>query len=449
MVGNFTGVTDGESFYKKFCTGPVPAAPAAGAPPATQVPGYPKPVIVSSDHVVSGYYLDGDNSDVAVLAMTSFSPQVPAEFQAVVENFFAEAKAAGKTKLVIDVSANGGGYILQGYDTFRQLFPKIEQDGFTRFRHTKALRLMAEQISSLIPANYDPNTAPEDIINFYESVPNYRYDLNLQNKHFKSVADKFGPVEYNHDLFTNIIRWDLNDPLTTSNATWGMGMDITGYRSRQNFTQPFKKEDIILLYDGYCASTCTLFSEFMRLQAGVKSISIGGRPTKQPMQTLGGTKGSNNYGYSYINYLAQLTLSTGTPAQQTSAKWQPLRDLTELPLDRSTDTSLNVRDNILRPNLKDGVPAQFIYEAADCRLFYEPKMISDISVTWNTAADAAWGSKKCVQGGFGKYGGDRTKPGHHDAKPEAFASILQGAKRFGALQKDRWWNERHGERINL
>jgi hypothetical protein len=173
-----------------------------------------------------------------------------------------------------------------GYDTFRQLFPQIVQDGYTRYRYTEALQLMSDQFSSIIPANYSPATASDELIQIYESTPNFRYDLDINNKHFKSVKDKIGPVTYNGDKFTNIIRWDLNDPLTTVNDTYGMGMEITGYGSRRNFTQPFAADDIIILYDGYCASTCTLFSEFMRTQAGVKSIAVGGRPSKDPMQGI-------------------------------------------------------------------------------------------------------------------------------------------------------------------
>ena len=43
---------------------------------------------------------------------------------------------------------------------------------------------------------------------------------------------------------------------------------------------------------------------------------------------------------------------------------------------------------------------QFVYEAADCRLWYTPKMINDISEVWRTAADAAWGkgNSLCVEG---------------------------------------------------
>lgn len=57
--------------------------------------------------------------------------------------------------------------------------------------------------------------------------------------------------------------------------------------------QPFEAENIVVVYDGYCASTCTIFSEFMRQQAGVKTVALGGRPTKDIIQAVGGVKGTN------------------------------------------------------------------------------------------------------------------------------------------------------------
>lgn len=413
VKGNFTGVDSPDSFYKTFCNGTAaPTAAAAPAPSTTSsapvavgtAPGYPVPVVISSDHVVSGYYLP--NSDVAVLSMLSFEPKVPIDFQVVVETFIAAAKADGKTKLVIDVSANGGGYILQGYDTFRQLFPQIVQDGFTRFRQSDGLRVISEQFAAVIPADYSPDTASADMISMYESVPNYRYDYNQEGKHFSTYEEKFGDHVYKGDNYTNLIRWDLDDPLTTVNATYGMGEEITGYGSRKNFTQPFAAEDIIILYDGYCASTCTLFSEFMRTQAGIKSIAMGGRtPHSTPnatipiIQAVGGIKGANNFAYADLGYYAGLAYNSGTPAQQAQANWTVLKDLqSTLPIDRSIDTSINVRDNILRANLEDGTPSQFLYEPADCRLFYTPAMMADVTQIWIAAADAAFGNGKCAAG---------------------------------------------------
>jgi hypothetical protein len=38
----------------------------------------------------------------------------------------------------------------------------------------------------------------------------------------------------------------------------------------------------------------------MRINRGVKSIAMGGRPNASPIQGIGGTKGANNYPFGYI-----------------------------------------------------------------------------------------------------------------------------------------------------
>jgi hypothetical protein len=129
---------------------------------------------------------------------------------------------------------------------FRQLFPDIVQDGYTRLRENGMLQRVAE-IFSTISEDFDLLTATSDEIYDYENILNYRYDLNLTNQPFESFDAKFGPHVYMGDNFTNIIRWNLTDPLTTSNATFGFGTDITGYNSRTNFTQPFEAENIIMV----------------------------------------------------------------------------------------------------------------------------------------------------------------------------------------------------------
>lgn len=220
VKGNFSGITNGESVYQKFCIPkPAPAVEAAAAlTTVARVPGYPAPVIISADGVVSGYYLQ-DQPDVAVLAMLSFEPSSPPEFQFVVQQFLAQAKKDGKKKLVVDVSANGGGYIFQGYDTFRQLFPQIVQDGNNRFRYLPATQLIADQYNKII-GNYTVDTiagASDAVINMWESPFNYKYDLNVQNKHFESSKEKLGPYAYPEGgPATNYLRWDFDDPLSVS-----------------------------------------------------------------------------------------------------------------------------------------------------------------------------------------------------------------------------------------
>lgn len=89
VIADFSGVTDGESAYQKFCvpksTDGVAATVTATATSTSSTtvaatgqpaPGYPIPEIISSDNQISGYFLN--DSDVAVLSMISFSPDVPA-----------------------------------------------------------------------------------------------------------------------------------------------------------------------------------------------------------------------------------------------------------------------------------------------------------------------------------------------------------------------------------
>ncbi|KAI1380045.1 hypothetical protein F4677DRAFT_302727 [Hypoxylon crocopeplum] len=409
LKGTWAGVVDGQSFFDTFCSGALvnaQAAPttttasSATATPAaaTGVPvvGYPDPVIVASDSSISGYFIDQPGfEDVAVLVMLSFSPEDPVEFQSVAQDFYAAAAEAGKKKLVVDVQANGGGYIFLGYDGFRQLFPDIVQEGLGRWRQQPGFAAFSKVFSD-ISADFDPNTAPADVINAYESVFNWRYDLNITNGNFTSYEDKFAPHESGGDTFTNLMQWNFNDPLSTINSTFGFGTDITGYRTRQNFTRPFGgPENVVLLLDGYCASTCTLFSEFLRANAGVKSIAMGGRPTKEGLiQGVGGVKGSQSYGFADVYSQARTALRYTNDSDIVDT----LNTYTTYVVERSTAASLNVKDQILHANIEDGLPAQFVVEESDCRLWWTAPMIGDITELWKAAATAAFKGGKCAYG---------------------------------------------------
>ncbi len=109
----------------------------------------------------------------------------------------------------------------------------------------------------------------------------------------------------------------------------------------------------MLLYDGICASTCTLASEFLRLHAGVKSIALGGRPHEGSIQGVGGVKGSQSFGWADIYNIAQDLIQVAETDEQTAA----LKRYSPLPMARSTTAGLNVRDQILHGNVNDGIPA--------------------------------------------------------------------------------------------
>ncbi|EFX03689.1 peptidase s41 family protein [Grosmannia clavigera kw1407] len=391
------GITDGESLYTKFC-GAVDSgdqATSASTSSGIVVPGYPNPIAITNDSIVSCYFLDGEGyEDVAVLSLLAFESESPSEFQAVQHECIVKAVAAGKTKLVVDLSANGGGYILQGYDFFRQLFPHIVQDGFSRWKENDGFMAVSKIYSDLV-AKIDPSTSSDsDLIEDYESWFNYKYDLNVTDQPFLTFEDKFAPRVYKNTNYTAVMRWNLTDPLTTSNWTYGLGMEISGYGSLANLTQPFEAENIILVYDGYCASTCTIASEMLRIQAGVRSVAFGGRPIEGPIQGVGGIKGSQTLSYSDIHSEVQSAISNTEDAEQLAA----LQRYTETPIKRSSAAALNTRDQILRDNLEDGLPAQYVVEEADCRLYWTEEMITDVTAVWKGAANAAFNGGKCAAG---------------------------------------------------
>ncbi|CAJ2504558.1 Uu.00g119520.m01.CDS01 [Anthostomella pinea] len=441
LKGSWTGVVDGPSFFTKFCPGAASNAPLTSATTATAtataaaatatVEGYPEPVIISSDGIISGYFVDEPGfEDVAVIAMLSFSPDDPVEFQHVAQDFFAACVTAGKTKLVVDVQANGGGYIFSGYDLFRQLFPDFVQEGLGRWRDSDGFLAVSDVYSSNT-ADFDADTASVDTILMYESVYNWRYDLNITNEHFTSYEDKFGPVQHLGDNYTNLMQWDFNDPLNTINATFGFGTDITGYRSRANFTRPFGgPENIVLLLDGYCASTCTLFSQFAK-EAGVQSIAMGGRPSKAGLiQGVGGVKGSQSYGYVDVKSAADLALAYTDDA----ALVEVLSNYTDYVVDRSTAASLNVKDEILRAHIDDGTPAQFVAEYSDCRLWWTVAIHESATALWKAAASAAFKGGDCAYGSI-DYAANTTKKGL--SRPGLFSkpryTLL--TKRLDSVQK--------------
>ncbi|OCK83485.1 hypothetical protein K432DRAFT_432854 [Lepidopterella palustris CBS 459.81] len=422
----FDGITSGESLYELWFPGPQPSATSASsaasslasaapstspsaAPISTPAPGYPNPVVRQQNNLIGGYYLEGDEySDVAVLSVPSFVSLDSAEisFQAVGKQFISMARAAGKTKLIVDVSANGGGTILQGYDLFKQLFPSILPYGANRFRAFESTDLLGKKfsaISSQYPRTLDTTNdtllqVESDVVS---SVFNYRTDVDINYKNFPSWKAKYGPQHHHGDSFTNIIRWNLSDVLTPLNSG---GIYITGYDNNTVVTQPFAAADVIIVTDGYCASTCTIFSELMRQQAGVKTVAMGGRARAGISQAVGGVKGTNDLPWDYIQYLVQVAFNYSTPEEAAHYNKTQLGEYySDLPFLRAaigSSHNVNFRDGIRQGDTSaEQIPLQFKYEPADCRILYTPEMTVDATEIWKAVADSAWkGSNKCVAG---------------------------------------------------
>jgi hypothetical protein len=176
-------------------------------------------------------------------------------------------------------------------------------------------------------------------------------------------------------------------------------------RSDWAFTErTFNPDQIVLLTDGLCASTCSLFVEMMT-QAGVKTIVAGGRPESGPMQTASGNRGAR----SYDTYSLDLDMATAREIDEqvevnVNATVPEVRD----PSIFIKYAQFNLRDQIRKD---DTTPLQFKYEAADCRIYYTLANVYNMTRLWHDVSTAAFqDSSLCVEGSTGFSTTNNTNP---------------------------------------
>jgi len=211
-------------------------------------------------------------------------------------------------------------------------------------------------------------------------------------------SDFYGPVTTHGGNFTNVKRNNLSDINSLGMPVYGFGNDTKPQ------PQTFDPDDIVILSDALCGSTCAVFAEMMKTQAGIHAITVGGRKQHGPMQWVGGSKGANVQTLADLGKFAFEIPAIATPAQSTL--FEPYAD--------SRSSVLHALSRLSEPyagrvnfenNIREGddsvTPLQFVYEAADCRFFYTADMILDQSLVWKRTYDLKWGNGTCVQGSTG------------------------------------------------
>lgn len=137
---------------------------------------------------------------------------------------------------------------------------------------------------------------------------------------------------------------------------------------------------------------------------GVRTVAVGGRPRIGPMQAIGGVKGSQTLTFTSISQFyegANEVVQNATAAKKplfTSKELDVFKDhipmaLEKLPI-RLSVGQINFR-NAFAP-FNDEVPTHFIYQPANCRLFYTPESLGNPVPTWENAARGIWGKGECA-----------------------------------------------------
>jgi hypothetical protein len=296
---------------------------------------------------------------------------------------------------------------------FKQLFPQINPYHAARLRATEELNFIGSRLAQ-VP--YD--NATYELIN-YEALETSNYT------NFASWSQVFGPFEFYGDNFTSLVQSNFSDPIQTID---GDGFVVTGYLNRsQGFTQPFTEDNMVVIYDGDCASACAHFSELMKVQTQVPSVVFGGRPQYGQMQAVGSVRGFDVIEFSEIKSITTGSLEIAKLYNISVPETLTLPSTGDSPLKVSL-ASIN-SGNIIRLGDETNTPTEFLYDAADCRLFWTAENLIDVTTVWQRAAVYRWGNDACVQDSTGNTttsGGSGSSNGGKGLTCNPFSTVLLG-----------------------
>ncbi|KAF4541939.1 Peptidase S41 family protein [Lasiodiplodia theobromae] len=342
---------------------------------------------IESGGVLTGYFFN--ESSTAVLSIPSFDQYDDniGLFDETVGHFVNNATARNLTRCVIDLQQNSGGLTLLAFITFAWFFPQTTPFHGSRRRSFD----LANSLGSFTTdfwSSLQPGT--DDYDDWYDSlasdewVVTDRLDADT-GLNFTSWSAFYGPRHYNDDDFSLTEQYNLSSPVFADTAFNGWFLD-----PEQWGTAPWRPDQILLLTDGTCSSTCALFVELMTQQIGVRTLAVGGRPGAGPMQTASGSRGALEYTANDIDIdidwvNGRMDLNDNAGNESAYGNLRPLRER-----DSGMWVSyagFNLRDQI-REN--DTVPLQFKYEAANCRMYYTLDNVWNMTRLWLDAAAATW-----------------------------------------------------------
>ncbi|KAG7103184.1 Peptidase S41 family protein ustP like [Verticillium longisporum] len=435
-AANLTGIRNGEDFYERFCNPDSPTRPRQPPPQPQQpqppqqppqapnttrpsLPGYPAPVVRDGgSDTTSGYFMQGPGLDTtAVLAVSSFAPggssdtlDYLTDFQTTVAAFLAECSRQNKDRLVIDLSANGGGLVVAGFELFAQLFPDAPRFQATNLRLADSLVAVARGVDALPPQLQPADADQRDA---------------LAQLATSAVVGNFVPGEVQTpagDGFASVEN--LLGPASAA-------FNLTGVGNRAAPPPAvFRPENVVLLTDGTCGSTCTLFAYLAILGLGVKTVAMGGRPVTGPMQAIAGVEGAQVFFFNDMQADAASLLALSPPDVRARLEGGELGEIARgyAILRSATPASagaVNGKNSFMPGDAS--TPLQFLWQPASCRVYYTPATQRGAEAAWTVAARATWEDQGlCVEGSVNSGTAGGGGGGVGGGVDPAFGAVEQG-----------------------
>ncbi|KAL9048538.1 MAG: hypothetical protein Q9162_007667 [Coniocarpon cinnabarinum] len=386
------------------------------------ITAYPRPDVAQPNlgygGWVSGYFLHGSRTGVLSIPSFDMNNEAVSSFSYAIGNFTQRAQETGMKRIVIDLQQNDGGDMLLAVDAFKHFFPSTDVYGGSRTRSTKEIDMLGYTLTQY----FEPYLRNQSAFNTSATIgliDDPWCVLNIVNpesgKYFTSWDEFKGPIASYGDLYTKMQQYNFSNPLfdsaavtdsdddtseddsddesdgTTTDAGDPPPLQFIPYGYTPGFqppSPPFAAEDIVILTDTACASTCAMFVELMHHVAGVKTITVGGLPQPGPIQAVGGTRGAQ----LYSNFDIDSDISVSAIINDTATALLPSnRDDLNFTV---TQITINLKDQV-RSN--EDFPLQFEYAAADCRFFWTQASLNNFTELWSYAAAATWDNKSlCV-----------------------------------------------------
>ncbi|KAF7360569.1 Peptidase S41 family protein ustP [Mycena venus] len=297
-AGKFQQAPPSSSSKKHFLNVIMDTAPLSDVvlPPALQ----PTAPALNGSFGVGTFYMQKDGK-TGVLALGSFSG---ADFN-VMESGLLEGlltlKSMGATQLIVDVTNNGGGFICVAHWLHRIIVgPKsttVPEAGLdTKARDGPLARQIVQQI---IDKNLDPNQ---------ELLYNPLNWNDANGVQFPATDNWLLPpvnvqINGHADAFTQRSNFlNLKEPdaiLISSASRLGQECQPSGFTSTPPDVALFNSSKVVIVSNGRCASSCSLFSITMAKEEGVKTVVVGGK--KDVQQEYCGTVGGQSTDYSTID----------------------------------------------------------------------------------------------------------------------------------------------------
>ncbi|KAK4444824.1 hypothetical protein QBC34DRAFT_474028 [Podospora aff. communis PSN243] len=349
---NFANITSASALYRDFGltngTGPLPHTWYSHIDFYTnrrQRANFSSDAFPSPSHTTTGGdfagFLPPSLNDTAILSVSSFNGPSTSmnttsgispfnESNHITQSFLLAAKAANRTRLILDLQGNGGGNTLNLAALYFNPLPRKQLHPDAKMVNNAA----ASNSSFTLPWRYG----------------RYR---TLASAPFPNASSFLGPVLVGPNNITQ------TKPALLPNAAY---IDPTLLNHSVPWTQPlFPPENIVILTDGECASSCAFLATWLRHAHNIRTVVLGGRPRLGAMQGVGMTKGGTveNFG--------------GFPTRVITDVPGPLR-LSARGAAYGEGISVNLMNMVPLGEREDATPLQFRYEAANCRVFFTWEM---------------------------------------------------------------------------